>query len=181
MPPKKDKEKSQKEKKKDPKKQASELTQLNEQLGQEVTTLKTEIEATRLRLLNLCQKLLESKGQKWKLEHRIQNDTDLLSLGENIFLDIISDLMVKKKEHEESVEVQVERLEKRVTQMSLELARYATKCQAYEIGLKGFLTCDNLNSVKDRVYHLLVVAGKDIDFMTNLEEYMIKLCVCNIM
>lgn|SRR6218665_3207368 len=176
MPPKKDK--SQKDKKKDPKKAASELNQLNEQLSQELTALRTEVEATRLRLLNLCQKLLESRDQKWKMERRIQNDTDLLSLGENIFLDIVSDLIVKKKEHEESVEVQVERLEKRVTQMSLELARYATKCQAYEIGLKGFLTCDNLNSVKDHVYHLLVVAGKGIDFITYLEDCMIKLCIC---
>lgn len=136
---------------------------LNEQLNQELTTTKADLEKVRALLVAISKKLLEGKDEAWKTAHKFQADTDPLSVPDGVFLELISDLIVKKKQYEESIEVQVELLETRVTEVSLALARYATKCRAYENGLRQFLTCNDLNALKDHAYHLMIVAGEKND------------------
>ena len=85
---------------------------------------------------------------------------DPTQLDNDVMAELVGMFLAKHKEHEQSVEQRVEQLESQVTEMSFDLIRTKSKCRAYEVGLKELLQVHDVNAMKDRVYHLQVLAGK---------------------
>jgi len=98
---------------------------------------------------------------RWKkLHNALAEDFDPLQLDNSVITELLGKFLVKHKEQEQSVEQRVEQLERQVTDMSFDLIRTKSKCHAYEVGLKELLEVNEINAMKDRVYHLQVIAGK---------------------
>ena len=100
------------------------------------------------------------------MHNALAEDFDPLQLDNDVMAELVGKFLAKHKKHEQSVEQRVEQLECQVTDMSFDLIRTKSKCHAYEAGLKELLEVNDVNKVKDRVYHLRVIAGK-----THLFQY----------
>lgn len=148
--------KGKKEKPKTPKQLVAELTEQNENLTTELTTLKNEADGLRTKLDALSKKLVSSVNKK---EFNITEETDPNSVNLEALLEMLGKLIVKKQINEMSVEARAEELETRVTEMSMMIAKMTKKTLAYETGLDDIAKCDDLDTIKDRVYRLQLISG----------------------
>ena len=94
------------------------------------------------------------------MHNALAEDFDPLQLDNDVMAELVGKFLAHHKENEQSVEQRVEQLESQVTGMSFDLIRNKSKCCAYEVGLKELLQVNDINAIKDRVYHLQVLAGK---------------------
>jgi len=94
------------------------------------------------------------------MHNALAEDFDPLQLDIGVMAELVGKFLARHKENEQSVEQRVEQLESQVTEMSFDLIRTKSKCSAYEVGLKELLQVNDINAMKDRVYHLQVLAGK---------------------
>ena len=94
------------------------------------------------------------------MHNALAESFDPVQLDNEVWNELVGKFLAKHEEREQSVEQRVEQLEAQVTEMSFELIRTTSKCRAYEVGLNELLQLNDVNGVKDRVYHLQVLAGK---------------------
>lgn len=158
--------KGKKEKPKTPKQMVAELTEQNEKLTTELTTVKNEADGMRFKLDALSKKLVASVNKK---EFKISTDTDPNTLSLDTLLDMLGKLVVKKRINEMSVEARAEELETRVTEMSMDLAKMTKKTLAYETGLADIANSSDLEEIRDRVYSLQLIAGQSYHTFTALD------------
>ncbi len=150
--------KSPKVKKLTPKQQITQLTEQNEQLTVELNNLKTANEEMTLKVEAMTRKILD--GTENKKEFGITDQTELMKIGVDILLQMIEKLVVKKQIYNLSVEARAEELEKRVTQMSIDLSKVTKKMFAYEQGLADIQKCGDIEEARDKVYQLQLIAGE---------------------
>ena len=146
-----------KEKKKTPKQQIQELTEQNEALTSELERIRGEHDALTLKLAVVATKILGGVDRK---QFRLPADlVDAASLPTDTLSAMLDALIVKRQVYDQSVESRADELERRVTTMSRDLARMTMKTQAYEDGLHDVLHTSDLETIKDRVYQLQLIAG----------------------
>ena len=75
-------------------------------------------------------------------------------------VDMLEQLVVKRRVYDVSVEARVEELEETVTRLSMQLARASKKALAFEQGLLSVSECRDFYQVKDKVCELQLIAGE---------------------
>ena len=153
---------------KSPKVQIKELTEQNALLTEELIALKNQHEELSNKLACTVTKLLEGVSKR---DFMIREDTNPIDITTDTLLNIVGKMIVKKRISDMSVEARVEELETRVTKMSMDIARMTKKTMAYENGLEDLLVCGSLADVKDKVYHLQLIAGRACSFLIALRYF----------
>jgi len=98
---------------------------------------------------------------RWKkLHNAFAEDFDPLQLDNDATSELIGKFFGKHKDWEQSTEERVEQLERRITEMDFDLIRTKSKCHAYEVGLLELSEVNDMNSLKDHIYQLQIIAGK---------------------
>lgn len=147
---------------KSPKVQIKELTEQNATLNEELISLKNQHEELRNKMDCTVRKILEGVSRK---DFNIKEATDPLDITTDCLLNMVGKMIIKKKIMDMSVEARVEQLETRVTQMTIDIAKYSKKTLAYENGLQDLLNSHNMEDVRDRVYQLQLIAGTCFPFI----------------
>jgi len=118
------------------------------------------------------------------LHNAFAESFDPLQLDNEVWTELVGKFLAKHEEHEQSVEQRVEQLEARVTDMSFDLIRTKSKCRAYEVGLEELQQVHDVNAMKDRVYHLQVLAGEHSRFILcyclGHQSLVLNLCKCTL-
>lgn len=150
--------KGKKEAAKSPKKVIAELTEENTQLKEQLEQLTQQNAFMTGKMIAVTNQIVNSVNKR---DFFITDQTDLSQLTTDVLLEMINKLVVKKRIQEGSVEARTEELETRVTEMSLDIAKLTKKTFAYETGLDDIINSPNLDSVRDKVYQLQFIAGKE--------------------
>ena len=141
---------------KSPKVQIKELTEQNAQLSEELIALKNKHEELKAKMTCTVCKILEGVNRR---EFIIKDGSDPLDIRTDTLLNMVGQMIVKKKINDISVEARVEELETRVTQMSMDIACMTKKTLAYENGLQDLLECRSQEDVRDKIFQLQLIAG----------------------
>ena len=144
---------------KSPKKQIQELTELNQQLTDEIAALQIANNDLKENIVLVSEKLAAGIDKK---DFDIKQYENYLDIPQAVLTEMIDNLIIKKKIHETSVESRVEELETRVTEMSMENAKLRKKTIAYEMGFQNLLQSHNMEDLKDKIYQLQLIAGKTV-------------------
>lgn len=149
-----------KEKPKNPKVQIKELTDQNAQLTEELHMCKNEAEDMKSKITSVNQKILSGLDpETLKKSFEITPSTDPLLIPTDSLNGVLDKIIVKKKEYGESVEIRLEELESRVTDLNVSLAKSSKKAAAYETAFSDLIRCNDLEQLKDKICHLQFVAG----------------------
>ena len=119
-----------------------------------------ELEEMKRKLRTISQKLIGVTDVRWKKTHCVLPDVDPILVDEQLMEAMIEELVVKRKLDSVSTEMRVDELERRVTQMSFDMARYRKKCEAYEQGLQMIVSSRDLTTARDMSYQLQFLAGQ---------------------
>lgn len=148
---------------KSPKQQVKELTEQNAELMKQLDENRENLKMCEDKLSFLTVTLLRNIDPR---DFGVRPDADPLLVPTKALEQMVSSLSAKKKVREVSVEARIEELETRVTQMNSEMAKMCKKSIAYENGLHDLLSSTNLDEVKDKIYDLQFIAGKQYESIT---------------
>ena len=143
-------------KKKTPKQIIAELTEQNEVLQHELTSLKTRTADLTDKLTFVVDKLLCNSDL---FNNSLPKDIDIHTMNKNVMDEILEKLIVKRRIYNDSLDCRIDLLENKVTTLSGELAKVTKKVTAYEHGLNCIVISENIDDIKDKVYQLQLIAG----------------------
>lgn len=152
--------KAKKEKPKPPKVIIKELTDQNEALTVELNGLRNEANLMRSKLSVVNSRMIAASDEKLVRKNGISASTDPVDVPLQALVELMDQLVVKKKIQSVSVEARLEELEVRMSQVTFDLARMTKKAYAYECGLDKIKSSSSLPQVRDRIYELQFLAGK---------------------